>query len=63
MATFVVLFNWTDQGIKGYKDSPKRVPQPPVVIDYQNGFQLETVDDGLKFLRQRFKFSHVGGLA
>jgi uncharacterized protein with GYD domain len=25
MATFVVLFNWTDQGIKGYKDSPKRV--------------------------------------
>jgi uncharacterized protein with GYD domain len=25
MATFVVLFNWTDQGIKDYKDSPKRV--------------------------------------
>jgi len=25
MATFVVLFNWTEQGIKSYKDSPKRV--------------------------------------
>jgi len=25
MATFIVLFNWTDQGIKNYKDSPKRV--------------------------------------
>jgi|SRR5579862_4414205 len=25
MATFIVLFNWTEQGIKGYKDSPKRV--------------------------------------
>jgi len=25
MATYVVLFNWTDQGIKGFKDSPGRV--------------------------------------
>jgi uncharacterized protein with GYD domain len=25
MATYVVLFNWTEQGIKGYADSPKRV--------------------------------------
>jgi uncharacterized protein with GYD domain len=25
VATFIVLFNWTEQGIKGYKDSPKRV--------------------------------------
>jgi uncharacterized protein with GYD domain len=25
MATYVILFNWTDQGIKSYKDSPKRV--------------------------------------
>jgi uncharacterized protein with GYD domain len=25
MATFVVLFNWTDQGIKSFKDSPLRV--------------------------------------
>jgi uncharacterized protein with GYD domain len=25
VATFVVLFNWTDQGIKNYKDSPQRV--------------------------------------
>jgi len=25
MASFVVLFNWTDQGIKGFKDSPARV--------------------------------------
>jgi uncharacterized protein with GYD domain len=25
VATFVILFNWTDQGIKSYKDSPKRV--------------------------------------
>ena len=25
MATYVVLFNWTEQGIKGYKESPKRV--------------------------------------
>lgn len=25
MATYVVLFNWTDQGIKGFKDSPARV--------------------------------------
>jgi uncharacterized protein with GYD domain len=25
MATYVVLFNWTDQGIKTYKDSPGRV--------------------------------------
>ena len=25
MATYVVLFDWTEQGIKGYKDSPKRV--------------------------------------
>ena len=25
MATFVVLFNWTDQGIKSFKDSPSRV--------------------------------------
>ena len=27
MATFIVLFNWTEQGIKSYKDSPKRVDQ------------------------------------
>jgi uncharacterized protein with GYD domain len=25
MATYVVLFNWTDQGIKNFKDSPSRV--------------------------------------
>jgi uncharacterized protein with GYD domain len=25
MTSFVVLFNWTDQGIKNYKDSPGRV--------------------------------------
>ena len=25
MATYVVLFNWTEQGIKAYKDSPRRV--------------------------------------
>ena len=25
MATYVVLFNWTEQGIKSYADSPKRV--------------------------------------
>ncbi len=25
MATYVVLFNWTEQGIKDYKDSPERV--------------------------------------
>jgi uncharacterized protein with GYD domain len=25
MATYVVLFNWTEKGIKDYKDSPGRV--------------------------------------
>jgi uncharacterized protein with GYD domain len=25
MATYVVLFDWTEQGIKSYKDSPARV--------------------------------------
>ena len=25
MATYVVLFNWTDQGVKSYKESPSRV--------------------------------------
>lgn len=25
MKTYVVLFNWTEQGIKNYKDSPARV--------------------------------------
>jgi uncharacterized protein with GYD domain len=25
MPTYVVLFNWTEQGIKNYKDSPGRV--------------------------------------
>lgn len=25
MATYVVLFNWTEQGIRNYKDSPGRV--------------------------------------
>ena len=24
MATYVALFNWTDQGIRSYKDSPSR---------------------------------------
>ncbi len=24
MATYVVLFNWTEQGAKGFKDSPSR---------------------------------------
>ncbi len=24
MATYVVLFNWTEQGVKGFKDSPSR---------------------------------------
>ena len=24
MATFIGLFNWTEQGVKGYKDSPSR---------------------------------------
>src|SRR5262245_23077386 len=27
VARFIVLFNWTEQGIKSYKDSPKRVDQ------------------------------------
>jgi uncharacterized protein with GYD domain len=27
MATFIVLFNWTEQGIKTYQDSPSRVDQ------------------------------------
>ncbi len=27
MPTYVVLFNWTDQGIKSYKDSPSRVEE------------------------------------
>ena len=27
MATFIVLFNWTEQGIKSYRNSPKRVDQ------------------------------------
>jgi len=25
MATYIVLFNWTEQGVKSYKDSPARV--------------------------------------
>jgi uncharacterized protein with GYD domain len=25
MASYVILFNWTEQGVKSYKDSPKRV--------------------------------------
>ena len=25
MKTYVVLFNWTEQGVKNYKDSPARV--------------------------------------
>jgi uncharacterized protein with GYD domain len=25
MPDYIVLFNWTDQGIKNFKDSPKRV--------------------------------------
>jgi len=25
VASYVVLFNWTDQGIKSFKDSPSRV--------------------------------------
>jgi uncharacterized protein with GYD domain len=25
MATYIVLFNWTDQGIKSFEDSPSRV--------------------------------------
>ena len=27
MATFIVLLNWTEQGIKSYKDSPSRVDE------------------------------------
>jgi uncharacterized protein with GYD domain len=27
VTTFIVLFNWTEQGIKNFKDSPARVDQ------------------------------------
>jgi uncharacterized protein with GYD domain len=28
MATYIVLMNWTEQGIKNVKDSPKRLDGP-----------------------------------
>jgi uncharacterized protein with GYD domain len=41
MATYVVLFNWTQQGIQGYKDSPSRVDAAMELFD---GLDVEIKD-------------------
>jgi uncharacterized protein with GYD domain len=42
MATYVVLFNWTDQGIKKYKDSPGRVEDARAAMAKQ-GVQIRDI--------------------
>lgn len=41
MATYVVLFNWTQQGIQGYKDSPSRVD---AAMELFEGLDVEIKD-------------------
>jgi uncharacterized protein with GYD domain len=33
MATYVVLFNWTEQGVRGFKESPARVQSSTAQLD------------------------------
>jgi uncharacterized protein with GYD domain len=42
MATYVVLFNWTDQGIKNYKESPGRVEDATAAMAKQ-GVQIRDI--------------------
>ncbi|HTJ57257.1 MAG TPA: GYD domain-containing protein, partial [Devosiaceae bacterium] len=42
MAKYVVLLNWTDQGIKTVKDSPKRYDAAKEVAT-KSGCTLETI--------------------
>jgi uncharacterized protein with GYD domain len=42
MARFVVLFDWTDQGVRNAKDSPGRVAQASAMLQPM-GVTLETI--------------------
>jgi uncharacterized protein with GYD domain len=42
MPSYVVLFNWTDQGIKNFKDSPDRVEKATTEMA-KGGVQLTNV--------------------
>jgi uncharacterized protein with GYD domain len=37
MTTYVLLINWTDQGIRGVKDSPKRFDQAKKMLGEMGG--------------------------
>ena len=41
MATYAVLFNWTDQGIKNYRESPSRVEAFSEQIGPQTGVTIK----------------------
>ena len=42
MARYVVLFDWTDQGVRTAKDSPQRVAQAREAFR-QRGVEIETI--------------------
>ena len=37
MATFVSLVNWTDQGVKGFRDTPKRADAFAELVEKNGG--------------------------
>jgi uncharacterized protein with GYD domain len=42
MAKYIVLFNWTDQGIRNYRESPERAEQFNEAVA-QSGVQLTDI--------------------
>lgn len=52
MPNYIILFNWTDQGIRNVKDVPKRI----------ESFKSELEKVGAKFINEYFTLGEYDGI-
>ena len=52
MPNYIILYNWTDQGIRNVKDVPKRI----------ESFKSELEKVGGKFINEYFTFGEYDGI-